>query len=86
MKEKKTKAQKIEELAEIISMLGDAKLEAVYTFVTNLVAPAPYKFTEQEASLLEERRAKYEKGESKGILAEEAIAKLREELKNTGLE
>ena len=67
---------KIQRIMSIVEAMSDARLDALLLFL-DVKPEKEYEFTEEENNLVSERIARYERGESKGMLAEEASGKIR---------
>ncbi len=76
---KKTKAQKIEELQEIINNLDEARLDAVLTLLESK-SLRTYGFPQEELCMVAESFERYGRGEVGGLSAEESVRKLTERL------
>jgi hypothetical protein len=76
---KKTKAQKLEELMQIINSLDESRLEALLTLLEHRPLKT-YEFPESELCIVAESFERYGRGEVGGMSAEESVRKLTEHL------
>lgn len=78
---KKTKAQKLETLMQIINSLDESRLDALLTLLEHRPLKT-YEFPESELSIVAESFERYGRGEVGGLTAKESVHKLSERLKS----
>lgn len=75
----KSRSQKIEILRSILDNLSEVELDALLAFLETK-SLKEYQFTDTEMIRVEESFARYERGETQGMSAEESVRKLTEHL------